>query len=82
MPFSNTVFDPETLALMAAAYERALDDLKQISEGDLTPEQRVARDNLATRIIAAAEEGERDPERLREIALGFTMSRRTGDADR
>ena len=71
MPFSHTSFDPETQLRMARAYEAAVADLQQSPE---SPEQRVALDELATRIIAAAEAGERDIERLKTAALGFTMT--------
>ena len=71
MPFSNTSFDPETLLRMARAYEAAVAELGQSPE---SPEQKVALDELATRIIAAAEGGERGVERLKTAALGFTMT--------
>ena len=71
MPFSKTPFDPETLLHMARAYEAAVTELGQSPE---SPEQRVALDELATRIIAAVERGERDVERLKTAALGFTMT--------
>lgn len=77
MPFSRTtVFDPETLAIMAKAYEAAAAELGQTPEADQTPEQRVALDELVARITAAAEAGERDVERLKIAALGFTMTAR------
>ena len=75
MPFSKTsVFDPETLAIMAEAYQAAVAEIGQTPIAEQTPEQRVALDQLATRIIAAAEAGERDVERLKNAALGFTMT--------
>ena len=75
MPFSKTtVFDPETLAIMGEAYEAAAAEIGQTPKADQTPEQLVALDELATRIIAAAEAGERDVERLKTAALGFTMT--------
>ena len=73
MPFSKTTsFDSETLAIMAKAYEAAAAELGQTPKADQTPEQRVALDELVTRITAAAEAGERDAERLKTAALGFT----------
>jgi hypothetical protein len=75
MPLSKTtVFDPETLAIMAEAYEAAATELRQTPASDQTPEQRVALEELVTRITAAAEAGERDVERLKTAALGFTMT--------
>jgi hypothetical protein len=49
MPFSNASFDPETLTIMAEACEAAAAELRQTPGADLPPEQRVARDQLATR---------------------------------
>ena len=68
--FENDFFDPETLALMAKAYEAAAAELGQTPKADQTPEQRVALDELVTRITAAAEAGER----LKTAALGFTLT--------
>ena len=75
MPFAKTtVFDPQTLVIMAKAYEAAAAEIGQTPKADQTPEQQVALDELATRIIAAAEAGERDVECLKTAALGFTMT--------
>ena len=76
MPFSKTPFDPETLAIMGKAYEAAAAELGQTPEADQTPDQRVALQELVARITEAAEAGERDVERLKTAALGFTMTAR------
>jgi hypothetical protein len=55
-------FDPEAIAAMKEAFEAALKELQDTG-------QRVARDVIAGRIIAAARIGERDPVRLRAAAL-------------
>jgi hypothetical protein len=56
-------FDPEAIAAMSEALEAAFKELQDTSE----PE--VVRERIATRIIAAAKLGERDPARLLEAAL-------------
>ena len=54
-------FEPEVVALMTEVFEAACNE-----------QPDVAREVIANRIIAAAKLGERDPARLREIALGKT----------
>ena len=56
-------FDPEAIAEMSEALEAALKELQGTGEPD------VVRERIATRIIAAAKLGERDPARLLAAAL-------------
>jgi hypothetical protein len=56
------VFEPEATALMGEAFEAACQALH-------FPEDRSVREVIATRIIAAARRGERDPWRLMSLAL-------------
>jgi hypothetical protein len=56
-------FDPEGIAAMSEALEAALKKLPD------TGAPEVVRERIATRIIAAAKLGERDPARLLEAAL-------------
>jgi hypothetical protein len=56
-------FDPEAIAMMGEALETALKELQG------TGEPEVVRERIATRIIAAAKLGERDPARLLQAAL-------------
>jgi hypothetical protein len=56
-------FDPEAIAAMSEALEAAVKELQG------TGEPEVVRERIATRIIAAAKLGERDPARLLEAAL-------------
>jgi hypothetical protein len=56
-------FDPEAIATMCEALEAALKELQG------TGELEVVRERIATRIIAAAKLGERNPARLLEAAL-------------
>jgi hypothetical protein len=68
------VFDSETTAVLAAAYERAISGLRACGQ----PE--VMREVVARRIIALAAKGERDPERLYAAALAGLSSREGGAA--
>ena len=59
----QAAFDDETVKAMATAYEAALDELKaRAPTVSLT-------DTLARKIIELARRGERDPDRLCELAL-------------
>lgn len=61
-------FDSESLALMMHALDGAWSDAK--AQSVVAPESRSAlRKALALRIIAAVKLGQRDPERLRLVAL-------------
>jgi hypothetical protein len=68
MPFSGCNYDPETLALMT----RVLDETWQavISKSvyrALDPTK--TRHEMALRIMQAVDEGQRDPENLRRVAM-------------
>ena len=55
-------FDPEILSAMSAAYERALRSLP-------APTPAGVRETLASLIIGRVRAGERDPDRLYELAV-------------
>jgi hypothetical protein len=61
--FQNTGFDPETIEIMARAYEKARKSLHDKGQPS------VVQEVIAGRIIAAASTGERDPDRLCRGAL-------------
>jgi len=61
-PPLSTVFDPDALAVLTAAFEKAVRE----QAGSL-PE------TIAKRIIRLASEGERDPDRLCQGALALSM---------
>jgi len=63
--FRDRVFDDEATQLMGSAYDLACRSLRP--KGRLP----VIQELLARNIIAAAQSGERDPERLAKIALGL-----------
>jgi hypothetical protein len=61
--FQRTDFDPETIAVLTAAFEKARKSLHDKGQPPLVEEI------IAGRIIAAAKTGELDPDRLCEAAL-------------
>jgi hypothetical protein len=61
--FEKTDIDPETVNVLALAYEKARKSLHDKGQPALVQEI------IAARIIAAAKTGERDPDRLCETAL-------------
>ncbi len=63
-------FEPDEVAVMTEAFDAACRELHD------TGQPHVVREVLAQRIIAAASNGERDPERLLEAALrGLAIKR-------
>ena len=66
MPFSDYSDDPETLAILEAAFNEAWEVL-MASGGDFDHE--ATRNALADLIMSFAAEGEADPKRLKELAL-------------
>ena len=60
---SRGAFGPEAIAEMTAVLDAAFEEQQDTGEPD------VVRERIATRIIAAARLGERDPARLLEAAL-------------
>jgi hypothetical protein len=68
---SDGHFDPETVSLLGTAFNHAWREV-EARNGFLTDEQaaNLARQTLATHIIAAAKEGERDVNRLVDNAIG------------
>jgi hypothetical protein len=72
-PFlDGLAFDPETTAVLASAFDTAWERLVRSGTPMGTEADRHAiREHLARQIIAAAEDGERDPHRLVERALSY-----------
>lgn len=67
--FPAASYDPDPLGVLTRAFEDAWADLRALV-GAKPVAATVLRQRLAQRIMAAADEGERDPARLRLIALG------------
>src|SRR5262245_2760207 len=74
---ANNVFDAETTKILASAFGAAWEEVKT-SDGSPASEGHAAatRESLARHIMALAERGERDPDRLIKNAL-----RRLGQDD-
>ena len=69
MPFSSTSVEPELQPVVELAFEAAWRELRLSPGRVLSHEQKKARAELARRIKAAAAKGERDPLRLKLMAL-------------
>ena len=59
----DNAFDPKTIALLGSIYDEA------IAELDERADLEIVREVIAKRIIHLAQKGERDPIRLRRVAL-------------
>jgi hypothetical protein len=68
-PFADVAYDPETLAILTAVFDDAWADLIIPRMADARP--KMLRYLLATRIMVAASRGERDPVKLKAIAMGM-----------
>ena len=80
----NSAFDPETLAIMGRALDEAWAEFESRSWLRAEPEKSGIRRALALRILAAVRVGQRDPQRLRDVALhvieGCKITRVAGTA--
>ena len=66
----KTSFGPEDVTLMGTACDQAWAILKTALLLPSGEYQRNIRSRMAARVMAALEEGERDPNQLKSIALG------------
>lgn len=67
----DIIVDPATVELMSKAFSDALDRLRQSGIHYPAPNDEWVRETLALRIIETVQKGgERDPDRIREDALG------------
>jgi hypothetical protein len=64
MPFSDTSFDPETQATLT----RVMDEVCGELQAEANEPDKATRTMLAIRLIVAAAEGERDPNKLKHLA--------------
>jgi hypothetical protein len=67
MPFAGASYDPETLDLMTGAFNAACEELRLAKGAEASSES--VRTTMALRIMAAVDAGERDPVRLKHLAL-------------
>jgi hypothetical protein len=68
MPFDKG-YDPETVGIMTEALEGAWAQLQSSSSVGYGSDKAALRRALALRITAAVRLGQRDPDRLRRVAL-------------
>jgi hypothetical protein len=74
--FAEASFDPETVSVLAAAFDAAWDSLQRSGSAlAADSEAALTRELLAERIIELARRGERDPQRLVEGALAYLAGR-------
>jgi hypothetical protein len=66
--FPAAAYDPDTLRVLLRVYDEAWIDIRGML-GTTPVDATALRAALATRIMAAANSGERDPKRLKLIAL-------------
>lgn len=78
MPFPNESYDPEGLAILTRAFEAAWQDVQAAKDGRSETSLVTARKKLALSIMDAAQNGERDPERLKALAVSAVDARGFG----
>lgn len=79
IPFlSQLPFDPEMTALLAAAFDSAWDRIARSGAALEAGAAAMTRETLARHIIAVAQTGERDKDRLVEVALSRMASEPCG----
>ncbi len=67
-PFSKDSFNPETLAIMTKAFDAAWEEVGfSLAMREVDPTS--VRTMMSVRIMTAVHNGERDPERLKEMAV-------------
>ncbi|MDP1909434.1 MAG: hypothetical protein WC684_05830 [Hyphomicrobium sp.] len=66
---ARSAFDPDTLTLMGRALDEAWAEIEAKTWVRAEPEKSGIRRALALRIMAAVRAGQRNPERLRSVAL-------------
>jgi hypothetical protein len=66
--FAVSSYDPETLRVLTDAFDEAWMDIQNML-GNKPLDPNAMRAVVVKRIMAAAEDGERDPKRLKLIAL-------------
>lgn len=64
MPFSETSFDPDTRATLKRIMDEVCDEIPH----DTLEIDKATRLMVVIRLVAAAARGERDPDKLRQIA--------------
>ena len=69
---AESAFDPEVIAVLAAAFEDAWASIEKSGSSLASPRyKRVAQEILAKHIIETAQRGERDRQRLSDDAVTY-----------
>ena len=75
----NAAFDPDTVTLLAAAFDTAWDTVEKSGSPLATGGQALsAREVLAKRIIEMGQQGERDRQQLVNDALAYLAKQQAG----
>jgi hypothetical protein len=70
MPIFSNSYDPETLSLLERAFKEAWSEIQVATPETLrNASMDTTRKMMALRIMAAANGGERNPERLKAVAI-------------
>jgi hypothetical protein len=70
MPFSDASYDPETLSLLDRAFKEAWQEVEvAIPSAANNGSMETTRKMMALRIMDAANQGERDKDRLKRLAV-------------
>lgn len=75
MPFSGTSYDPETLVLLESAFNEAWAEVQMACPSLHDEASARLRRLMALRIMNAADDGVRDPRRLKLLAIQAIESR-------
>lgn len=78
MPFSGASYDPETLALLEQAFNEAWHEVQTTPSAIESGVMEATRKMMALRLMAAANDGERDPQRLKLLAVQAVDGRSFG----
>jgi hypothetical protein len=78
MPFFDGTYDPEVLDIMTRAFDGAWSDAQASNAAGFGLWGVPVRRAIALRILAAVRVGERDPERLRQLALDMVQDLEPG----
>jgi len=78
MPFSGNSYDPETLAILTKAFDAAWKTVQAANVGRSEADLITTRKMMALKIMNAANNGERDPERLKSLAVRAVEGRNFG----
>ena len=71
----KTVFDPETIQELAAAFDEAWDRIKKSGSRFARPSySRAMREVIARRVVEMAQQGVTDPQSLAEDAVRFVRA--------